>query len=181
MECCGGSTQRAGSLGLLLRLMLCLPGSAFGATTVYEKPSEFIKSACGGALPPTRAIDLTATHQARIKRLLGHSYRPSRVRYWTSGSRLVVILDEVGKTQPITAGFVIKGGRIEQVKVLVYRESIGSEVRRPSFTKQFKGASLDRSGRLSRGINNIAGATLSVRALTELARVALYLDQIRPK
>ncbi len=92
---------------------------------------------------------------------------------------MVVILDEIGKTQPITTGFVVSGGRIEKVKVLIYRESHGFEVRRSSFTKQFKGASLDRSGKLNRRINNIAGATLSVRALTKLAGVALYLDQIR--
>ena len=161
-------------------LVLLLPESK-AATTVYQKPSDFIKGACGGKIPPTRAIDLTAAHQARIKRLLGHSYRPSRVRYWTSGRRMVVILDEIGKTQPITTGFVVNGGTIEQVKVLIYRETIGDEVRRESFTRQFRGATLGGSGKLSRRIHNIAGATLSVNALRKLARVALYLDQVRPK
>jgi Na+-translocating ferredoxin:NAD+ oxidoreductase RnfG subunit len=94
---------------------------------------------------------------------------------------MVVILDEIGKTQAITTGFVVSGGRIEQVKVLTYRESIGSEVRRTSFTNQFKGASLEESGKLSKRINNIAGATLSVRAVTEMARVALYLEQVSPE
>lgn len=152
-----------------------------GATTVYEKPSDFIRAACGGVIPETRALDLTEAQQARIKRLLGHAYRPSRVRYWVSGRKMVVVLEEIGKTQPITTGFVVSGGRIEQVKVLIYRESHGFEVSRSSFTKQFKGLSLEESGSLSGRINNIAGATLSVRALTELARVALYLDELRPK
>lgn len=158
-----------------------LAGAAPAATTVYEKPSDFVRAACGGELPPVQAVDLTAAHQARIKRLLGHEYKPSRVRYWMAGARMVVILDEIGKTQPITTGFVVNGGRVEQVKVLIYRESHGFEVSRSSFTKQFQGVTLQESGELSRGINNIAGATLSVRALTELARVALYLDQIRPR
>lgn len=159
---------------------LALVSGSRAATTVYQKPSDFLREAFG-KIPPTRALDLTAAHQARIKRLLGHSYRPSRVRYWTSGNRMAVILEEIGKTQPITTGFVVGGGRIEEVTVLIYRESHGSEVRRSSFTKQFKGATLDRSGKLSERIDNIAGATLSVRALTELARVALYLDQVRPR
>ena len=164
---------------ITLCVAAALPGQA--ATTVYQKPSEFIRAACGGTLPPTKSLPLSAAHQARIKRLMGHSYKPSRVRYWSSGTRRVGILDEIGKTQPITAGFVVGGGRLEQVKVLIYRESVGSEVRRTSFTNQFKGASLGGSGKLNHRINNIAGATLSVRALTELARLALYLDQVRPK
>jgi len=76
---------------------------------------------------------------------------------------------------------VVIGDKVEQVKLLIYRETIGAEVRRTSFTNQFKGATLGSNGKLSRRINNIAGATLSVRALTELGRVALYLEEIRPK
>ena len=165
----------------LIFWLVALTCAGQAGTPVYQKPSDFIQAACGRSLPPTQALDLTAVHQARIKRLLGHSYRPSRVRYWTSGRRMVVILEEIGKTQSITTGLVVSGGRIEQVKVLIYRESIGSEVRRTSFTNQFKGASLERSGKLSKRINNIAGATLSVRAVTEMVRVALYLEQVRPK
>jgi hypothetical protein len=151
------------------------------AQTVYQKPSDFIRAAFGGSLPPTRAVDLNAAHQARIRRLLGHDYRPSRVRYWTSGSRTVVILEEIGKTLPITTGFVVKDGRLEQVKVLVYRESHGYEVSRGSFTRQFHGAQLREDGRLTKPIRNISGATLSVRALTALGRVALYIEQVRPR
>ena len=170
-----------GLLFTCLLLLVCTGGTSRAAQTVYQQPAAFIREAFGGKLPATQAINLTATHQARIKRLLGHTYRPSRVRYWASGSKMVVILDEIGKTQPITTGFVITGGKIDQVKVLIYRETHGYEVSRKSFTNQFRGATLSRSGTLSRRINNIAGATLSVRALTELARVALYLDQVRSK
>ncbi len=166
-------------LTLITLVAVSLCGQA--ATTVYQKPSDFIRLVCGGQIPPTKMLTLTGTHQSRIKRLLGHAYRPSRVRYWTSGSRMVVILDEIGKTQPITIGFVVIGDKVEQVKLLIYRETIGAEVRRTSFTNQFKGATLGSNGKLSRRINNIAGATLSVRALTELGRVALYLEEIRPK
>ncbi len=112
---------------------------------------------------------------------MGHEYRPSRVRYWTYRGKMVVILDELGKTQPITTGYVVSGGKIELVKMLIYRETIGAEVRRTSFTNQFKGAALGSSGKLSRRVNNIAGATLSTRAMMEMGRVALYLDQIRAK
>jgi len=49
------------------------------------------------------------------------------------------------------------------------------EVRYPFFTDQYKDASLQKDKQLDRTIDGISGATLSVRALTKLARLALYL------
>jgi hypothetical protein len=166
---------------LILITLVAASLSGMAATTVYQKPSDFIRSVCGGSIPTTRTLTLTASHQSKIRRLMGHEYRPSKVRYWMSGRRMVVILEEVGKTQPITTGFVVSGGKIELVKMLIYRETIGAEVRRTSFTNQFKGATIGSNGKLTRRINNIAGATLSTRAFMEMGRVAVYLDQIRSK
>ena len=166
---------------LILITLVAASLSGMAATTVYQKPSDFIRSVCGGKIPTTRTLTLTASHQSKIRRLMGHEYRPSKVRYWMSGRRMVVILEEVGKTQPITTGFVVSGGKIELVKMLIYRETIGAEVRRTSFTNQFKGATIGSNGKLTRRINNIAGATLSTRAFMEMGRVAVYLDQIRSK
>ena len=166
---------------LILITLVAASLSGMAATTVYQKPSDFIRSVCGGSIPTTRTLTLTASHQSKIRRLMGHEYRPSKVRYWMSGRRMVVILEEVGKTQPITTGLVVSGGKIELVKMLIYRETIGAEVRRTSFTNQFKGATIGSNGKLTRRINNIAGATLSTRAFMEMGRVAVYLDQIRSK
>lgn len=60
--------------------------------------------------------------------------------------------------------------------MLIYRESGGWEVRYPVFTDQFRQASLTENGKLDVTIDGMFGATLSVNALTRLARVALYLD-----
>lgn len=171
---------RCGWIRILFGCALMSGVSAAGGT-VYQRPSEFIAGNFGGKLPTARALKLSATHQAMMKRFLGHSYKPSTIRYWSQGGTFVVILDEVGKTQPITTGFVVKGGKMEQVKVLIYRESHGFEVSRSSFTNQFRKASLTSEGKLDRRIDGIAGATLSVRALSGLARVALYFDRVAPK
>lgn len=160
-------------------LLLLFTATSLAGERVYQKPSDFLKSVFGAKLPPTQALSLTASHQTRIQRLLGHSYRPSKVRYWSNGQKTAWILEEIGKTQPITTGYVVNGNRIEQVNVLIYRESHGFEVVGKGFRKQFKGASLDSNGRLTKQIRNIAGATLSVRALDRLGRVALYLDTIK--
>lgn len=57
----------------------------------------------------------------------------------------------------------------------MFRESRGFEVRYPFFTDQFRGARLREGLDLDREIDGISGATLSVRALTKLARLALLL------
>lgn len=160
---------------------MCLSAWAGAGQTVYQKPTEFLAGAFGGSVPATKALRLDSSHQARIRRLLGHDYRPSTVRYWRKGDTMAVILDEIGKVEPITTGFVVKGGRIDRVKILIYRESHGMEVARTSFTKQFRMAGLKSDGRLNRRVDGISGATLSVRAVTGLARVALYLDRVAPK
>jgi hypothetical protein len=86
------------------------------------------------------------------------------------------VLEEIGKTEPITTGIVVDQGAIARISVLIYRESRGWEVKYPFFTDQFKGATLTAMHELDRKIDGISGATLSVRALTRLARLALLLD-----
>ena len=163
-------------LSRILLILTLSVSAVFAGERVYQKPSDFLKTVFGSKLPPTQALTLNSGHQSRIQRLLGHPYRTSKVRYWSDGRKTAWILEEIGKTEPITTGYVVSGNRIEQVKVLIYRESHGYEVASKGFCKQFKGASLNSKGHLTQQIRNIAGATLSVRALDRLGRVALYLD-----
>jgi hypothetical protein len=116
--------------------------------------------------------------RARLAALLGHEPAQLRQRYWTGGGKTAWILEEVGKEQPITAGFVVSGARIEQARVLVYRESRGGEIRYPAFLEQYDRAGLTAEGQLDRPIDGIAGATLSVHAMERMARAALYLDRM---
>lgn len=104
-----------------------------------------------------------------------------RQRYWQEGEKTVWILEEIGKEEPITAGFVIDQSKVSQVSVLTYRESRGWEVRYPSFLKQFVNAVLNEDLQLSQSIDGISGATLSVSAMKKMARLALYLDTLSKK
>jgi len=153
-------------------------GSALGAPGVYQKPSDFVKSSLG-QIPATRAITLTGAQQTRVRAILGKNYKSKAIRYWSAGGKTAYILEEIGKTEYITTGIVVKGGKIDAVKVLIYRETHGGEVARDSFTRQLRGVSLKVDSQLSKIPKNIAGATLSVRALTKLARLALYLETLK--
>ena len=83
---------------------------------------------------------------------------------------------KIGREQPITVGIVTADGRMEQLRVLIFRESRGWEVRHAFFTDQFRGATLDERRQLTPAVDGVSGATLSVSALTRLARLALLLD-----
>jgi hypothetical protein len=159
-----------------LLLFSLLPGLAF-AGGVYQEPDAFIAEVFADNQPETEVVWPDKELKAQIKDILGHDYKGLRIRYWRQQQRTAWILDETGKDQPITAGFVINHGRIERVRVLIFRESRGWEVRYPFFTDQFDKAALDEDMELDRKIDNISGATLSVKAVTKLARVALLLDK----
>lgn len=147
------------------------------ADDVYQEPETFLAEAFGGTVPAPKVLWITGELRDKIASILGHAYGGLRVRYWQKGVRTAWILEEIGKVKPITTGLVVEGDRLLQLKVLIYRESHGWEVRHDFFTDQFKGATLENGMRLDRSIDGISGATLSVNALTNLARTALLLHR----
>lgn len=158
---------------VLALLVFSMPVRA--AEKVYEKPSVFLKRHFG-AVPKTQVLTLNAEQAKSLKSILRHAYPQKKIRYWKSGDKVAWILEEKGKSEPITAGFIVRNGQLVELKVLIYRESHGWEVARPFFTKQFVGASL-KGKRLSTKVDGIVGATLSVNALKKLSAAALYLSQ----
>lgn len=172
----GSAISSRFSSGAALAMVL-LAAMAPAQEDVYQKPSAFIAEVFSGKVPKAGVLNLSTRQQDEIKRLIGRRYEASRVRYWSDGAKTAWILEEIGKTKPITVGYVTSKGKILSVKVLIYRESHGWEVRQEFFTRQFREASLEGDGKLTKRVDNIAGATLSTRALTRLAKLALYLDQ----
>jgi len=163
-------------LPLFVLFLLAPPAQARG---VYQTPEEFLAEAFAGDPPKPGVIWLTGEKRKMVTRILQHKPDRLRVRYWARGTRSAWILEEIGKEKPITVGILIDTGRISRIRVLVFRESRGDEVRHPFFTRQFEQATLQPDYQLDRPIDGISGATLSVRALIKLARVALYLDRLR--
>lgn len=143
---------------------------------VYQEPSEFVNETFHGKPPSPNALWLTPELREQMEHILGHAPSGMRVRYWQDQERTTWILDEIGKELPITTGIVIDHNGIERVRVLIFRESRGWEVRHDFFTDQFRGARMNNKGDLDRNIDGISGATLSVRAVEKLARVALLLN-----
>jgi len=163
-------------------LFIILMSSHVHARGVYQEPDAFLQDSFENNIPKARVIWLTTDVRPVVEKILGHKPSVLRIRYWKKEQRTAWILEEIGKDKPITTGVVINQGRIERVKVLVFRESRGWEVRHGFFTDQFKGASINSERHLDKTIDGISGATLSVRALRKLSRLALYLDsQVKNK
>ncbi|HEY9036544.1 MAG TPA: FMN-binding protein [Pseudomonadales bacterium] len=154
----------------VLLLMLLLP--ALSQADLASATQRFLASESAGE-PLQWWLD--GADRDMGTEILGHAPGYLRLRYWPVDGGTVWIMDEIGKERPITVGVVVRAGAITRVKVLEYRESRGGEVRYPFFTKQFQGATLHEQ-QLDRSIDGISGATLSVRAVRNVARLALYLD-----
>lgn len=156
--------------------ILCLTiacGQAANAE-IYKTTEDYVNQAFAAA-PQAEKIWITGDVKTQVEKILGRDFKQLRAEYWREGNKSVWILEEIGKYKPITTGFTVTGGKIEDVKVLVYRESHGWEVKYPFFTKQFKQVALTEDYDLDKNIDGISGATLSVNALKKMARLALFL------
>jgi hypothetical protein len=165
-------------LALLLssQLITEVAASALQHDTIYLEPTEFLYEVFETKPPTPQMLWLTKDLQPTIKEILGHPYKSLRIRYWKQATKSAWILEEIGKFKPITTGIVINNSKIETIKVLIYRESHGWEIKKSFFTDQFKEAELQGNLKLSQRIDGISGATLSVNALKKLSSLALYFD-----
>lgn len=165
----------------LLALLLMLAAT----TGAHADPSleRFLGQTFTTAQPAPAMLWLTPPVKQRAATILGHDFPGLRTKYWRQGERTAWVLDEIGKEQPITLGVVVEQGQILNIEVLAYRESRGGEIRHGFFRRQFDRATLKPGDKLDRSIDGITGATLSVGAMTRIARLALAFhdEALRPR
>jgi hypothetical protein len=158
-------------------LLAAAAAIAAGEAGRYQTRAEFLLESFGTENPASDVVWIDEELRATAAKVLGHAPNVLRVRYWYEGGRTAWIIDEIGKEQPITFGIVVEDAAIQGLRVMQFRESRGWEIRYPFFTKQFSQLRLTDSGSLSHGIDAISGATLSVKAATRTANLALVLDE----
>lgn len=128
--------------------------------------------------PDSETLWLNDDIRDQLSTILNRTYGQLRIRYWRSGERTAWIFNEIGKERPITSAIAVDGGKIVHVSILEYRESRGGEVKLESFRRQFVDAQLTEKDKLTKKINGITGATLSVKTLNRSAIAALKLHEI---
>lgn len=164
---------------LLLLSVFALP--AYAQKGQFYTVDEYRDKVFAGPVS-WQTLWVSKTLREDLSRILGRSFAGLRIRYLGHDQRTAWIFEEIGKELPITVGVTVGHKGIEDVTILEYRETRGGEVRYPFFTEQFIGASLtDASARtLDTDIDGITGATLSVRALNKIARMALFCHDLTP-
>lgn len=146
------------------------------ADRVFNKTSDYVKSFFGGETPKKATVWVIGDLRDDINQVInGADNTPVRYRYWRKDSRTLWVLDSVARSMPITAGVVVENGKIEDISVLVYRESRGHEVQNRMHRVQYYGATITDNNTLDKPINGISGSTLSVNSMKRMARIALLL------
>lgn len=121
-------------------------------------------------------LEITPEQQKAIEQASGTrlvNRKPKAWRAVAGDTRLGhVFVDQVyGKHELITyAVGITTAGQVAGVEILDYRETHGYQVRQPRWRAQFLGKDADDAVKLGRDIQNISGATLSCRHLTDGVR-----------
>lgn len=125
----------------------------------------------GAKLTPS-PITLTAAQVSAIEQDSGVSVRSPQVKAWRASSGGWLIVDEVvGKHEFITYALALdNGGAVRDIEVMDYREAYGYEIMNPGWRSQFRGKQHGAALRLTGDIQNISGATLSCRHITDGVR-----------
>lgn len=180
--------------GLLLSLLTLTAGA--DDEEYVEQMFLTKKEALKVAFPGVKKVKkekvwLTDTQTAAIQKLLGDQvkYDERRATHYFGLDEAdkpmgaMVIGNEIGRSYPITFMVVINlDGTVKDVEIMVYREPHGWEVRFESFLSQFFGRN---GGDPFDNINNITGATLSVRSMTKGVKKAvaefqvIYKDKVK--
>lgn len=129
-----------------------------------------------------QVVDVTPELQQRLETMMDprspweHRYTTFIAKSSAEPIGYAVILNEIGKTRPIT--FIVgitPEGTVRGVEIMAYREPRGGEVRQKRFLRQYRGKRIGDPLWAHQDIVNITGATLSVRGVNRGVKKALAL------
>jgi Na+-translocating ferredoxin:NAD+ oxidoreductase RnfG subunit len=115
---------------------------------------------------------LTGEQADAIEKASGTHVLNRQLKVWRVSAGGWFIADEVvGKHEfiPFALG-LDASGKIVDVEILEYREAYGSDIRDPKWRAQFTGKDKSAALRLTKDIQNISGATLSSKHITDGVR-----------
>lgn len=134
-----------------------------------------------------QALALTAEQKQAIAQAGGQRVRDFRPKVWRAErdgqAHGWFLVDQViGKHEFITYAVAIGAdGAVRGVEVMDYRETYGYEIRNPNWRRQFAGKRHGDALELGTDIQNISGATLSCRNVTNGVKrlLALHATALR--
>lgn len=173
---------------------LAVPVAVFSAAgtvhaTQYLSVEQAQKTMFGAAAQfERRSIKLEKDVARDIEKISGVEVRFLDVPVWQVSEdgkpAGYFFVDEVyGKHEFITYAVALEmDGRVRQVEILDYRETYGYQVRESAWRAQFVGKTLADPLKIDADIQNISGATLSCRHVTEgVKRILAIHDRMLRK
>lgn len=163
-----------------LAAFVAAPAYAVQYMNIEQAQKQFFPAADSFATSP---IELSSEQKAFIEKAAGVRMRYTRQPAWKAidnGKQVGwVIQDEVfGKHEFITYAVALDmNGVVQGVEVLDYRETHGREIRNANWRAQFHGKKHGAALRLDDDIQNISGATLSCKHISEGVRRILALHE----
>jgi len=139
----------------------------------------FLMRTFRGAVPEPENIWITSTVRPVIEEILLREYKGLRIKYWQNNDQAVWILEETVKDATVCAGIVVSQEKIQKMEILSAEGRYGARLKNEKFTDQFKNVGYDENKRLTRSIDGISGATISVDTVSRLVQLALALDSIQ--
>ena len=131
----------------------------------------------------TKALRLTTEQTQEVDKLSRVAGRSGQPQVWQAMAKGKMIgwffVDQViGKHELITYALGVNSdGSVRQLQIIEYLETYGSQVRYPNWRDQFVGKTVKNPLQIDSDIDNITGATLSARHLTDGIRRLLFLHQ----
>ena len=142
---------------------------AIAHAKIYVSVEETQQRLFPGQKLTQNPIALTEAQRDKMRELssVREPFRGERV--WKTAKGDWFIVDEVvGKHEMVKYALAINAdGTIKGIEIMEYVESYGYEVGEASWRNQFVGKSSDAPLKLNKDIQNISGATLSCKHLTD--------------
>ncbi len=161
---------------LIINLLIIANASIVSAKISVDE-ENFLKKIFNEDIPKKNRVIVKGDAKEEIKQIMGSKYKKRLFSYWKNDKNTIWILNSIGKYKPITAGFIIGECKIQNASVLTYREQHGYEIKYQSFLSRFNDMQ-SSNNKLSKKVDNISGATLSVNSMKRMAKLALLLDKL---
>ncbi len=140
--------------------------------TVYLTVEQAQKLMFPGETLTPHFVDLTDAQVSKIEDASDADVLSNHLKAWKASGGGWFIADQVvGKHEfiPIALG-IDAHGAVKDIEILEYREAYGDSVRNPKWRAQFKGKTAPSPLQLTGDIQNISGATLSSKHITDGVR-----------
>lgn len=146
----------------------------------YMSAEEAVQVIFPGKYFSKVTFEISGEIHQKLKKLSGIHHPLSPNQFWLAGDGSWVIIDEVvGKHEMITYALGIDAiGQIKDIHILQYNETYGHQVREKYWRTQFVGKNAQNNLRLNEDIQNISGATLSCKHVTDGVRRLMGLHAL---